>query len=307
MVATAESVAAADRARLAAQIDGRMTGRGDLVTVNTCHRLELYGLGVPPDLGANLRILKNVEAVRHLMRLATGLESAIVGEDEILHQVRDALVGARSRGALDTRLDRLFDTAIAAGRRARSGRAVAGMGLAGAAIEWLGGRAALAAGQVVVVAGAGRMGSALARSARAAGAAVVIASRSPDRAVRLAQVYGGRGVGLAEGAELVPACAGVAVALAGVWDDLLAAAVPLPPIVDISAPQAVPASVRNRLGSSYLGIDALFVNDRPPPCGYVKHAEQVVETKTAEYTAWLEARSPMSHRLIRAERPLGAA
>jgi len=97
-------------------------------------------------------------------------------------------------------------------------------------------------------------------------------------------------VDLGEGAELAARSAAVAVALAGVWEELARPA-ELPPIADISAPSAVPATVRAGLNGSFLGIDELFSDRPPPPRGYSEAAGRVVVAKTAEYLAWLEARS----------------
>ncbi len=260
------------------------------VLLNTCHRVELYGFGEPPRLAAGLPLRSGQAAVVHLLRVAAGLESALVGEDEVLHQVRDAFRDAEAGGRrLDARLHRLFEVAVATGRRTRAGRTATGAGLAGRAVDWLQGRALLR-GRPVLVAGAGRMGSALAHAARKQGALVTIASRDPERARRLASVYGGTGVSLAEGAELVPRSAGVAVALSGPWQELGAPSDPLPPIADISAPSALPAALRARLNGGFLGVDELFAGGAPPP-GYVAAAEVIVHGKAGEYLGWLEERS----------------
>src|SRR3989442_10319876 len=102
------------------------------------------------------------------------------------------------------------------------------------------------------------MGDALAHALANSGAELVIASRDLDRAARLARVYAGRGVDLGAGAELTGHAAGAAVALGGPWIELARAqSDALPPIADISAPQAVPDAVRRHLNGSFLGIDDL--------------------------------------------------
>jgi len=222
------------------------------------------------------------------MRVAAGLESAIIGEDEVLHQVRENLAHALATRSLDGRLQRLFETAIAAGRRARAGRTALSGNLAQRAVAWLEHRSRLA-GRTVIVAGAGRMGSSLAHAAKRAGADVTIASRDAGRARRLAKVYDGRGIGLADAAELAPRSAGVVVALAGVWHELQPLKGELPPIADISAPTAVPASVRARLNGSFLGIDDLYVRTESVPRAYIDEADRVVDAKTTEYVRWLES------------------
>ncbi len=288
MAVHADTVGADERDLIARSVEDAIAG-DRAIMLSTCHRVELYGLGTMPDLDARLKAETGELAVLHLMRVASGLESAIIGEDEVLHQVRSALGNARAARSVDPRLQRLFETAIAAGRRARAGRTASSANLAQRAVAWLQQRSTLA-GRGVLIVGAGRMGSSLAHSARLAGADVTIASRNPARAQRLAQVYGGRGIDLVDGAELAPKSAGVAVALAGVWHEFQPAEGDLPPIADISAPSAVPAAVRTRLNGGFLGIDDLYVRTQPAPRGYIEEADRVVAAKTREFVSWLDAR-----------------
>lgn len=259
---------------------------GHAVVLSTCHRVELYGVGPQPELGA-LRPLAGDDAVRHLLRVAAGLESVIVGEDEVLHQVREAYRRAQAVQPLDRRLHRLFETAVACGRKARSRRTESGGNLAHAAIAWLRERTELGRG-LVVVGGAGRMGAALAHAASSTRARVVVASRDATRAGRLAALYGGAGVDLRAGAELVTEARAVAVAMGGPWNELESVALDdPPPIADISAPQAVPDAVRARLDGAFLGIDDLGRRPGPVPRAFVEEAEGIVRTKVAEYGAWV--------------------
>ncbi|MHB8589450.1 MAG: NAD(P)-binding domain-containing protein [Candidatus Dormibacteraceae bacterium] len=287
MAVQAGTSSADERARLARAVEMRIGEHGGWIVLSTCHRVELYGFGAMPDLETpSKRVATGAEAVRHLIRVAAGLESTIVGEDEILHQVRDALRQARSSGPLDGRLQRLFETAIAAGRRARAGRTSAGGSLAQKAVAWLEQRVKLD-GRSVLVVGAGRMGSSLAHAARQAGADLTIASRDAIKADRLAQVYGGRGIDLAGAAQLAPQSAAVAVALSGPWHEFQPEPGELPPIADISAPAAIPTAIKARLDGGFLGIDDLYERTGRVPGGYVDGAVRVVATKTDEYVRWL--------------------
>ena len=280
----ADTVSSEARDVLARAVGAKIADHADWVLLETCHRVELYGFGSMPDLETHLATATGEGAVRHLMSVAAGLDSAIIGEDEVLHQVREALSAARASRPLDRRLHRLFETAIAAGRRARAGRTASSGNLAQKAVTWLQQRSSLA-GRTILVAGAGRMGASLAHSARLAGAEVTIASRDTNRASRLAQVYGGIGIDLARGAELASEVAGIAIALGGIWHELKG---DLPPVADISAPSAVPADVRARLNGAYLGIDDLYVRPHMIPRAYIDEAGRVVATKTVEYVRWLE-------------------
>jgi len=287
MAVQADTATADERAELARAVETQIEGHPEWILLSTCHRVELYGFGARPDLNAPLHAEAGADAVRHLMRVAAGLESAIVGEDEVLHQVREALAHARASRAVDRRLQRWFETAIAAGRRARAGRTASSGNLAQRAVAWLAERSTLR-GRSVLVVGAGRMGSSLAHCVRLAGGDVTIASRDVTRAERLAQVYGGQGVDLADGAKLAVKSAAIAVALAGVWHELLPRADELPPIADISAPTAVPEAVRARANGDFLGIDDLYVRLPALPRGYIDEAGRVVASKTREYIGWLE-------------------
>jgi glutamyl-tRNA reductase len=254
------------------------------VLLSTCHRAELYGTGAVPGV-TSTRALHGADAVEHLMRVACGLESVIVGEDEVLHQVREAIANAPSP---DRRLHRLFESAIATGRKARSGRTASSGNLAHRAVQWLREKTPVS-GRMVVVAGAGRMGATLAHSLAEAGADVVISSRDAARATSLARVYAGRGVTLEAGARLAREASAVAVALGGPWSELAGESPSgLPPIADISAPQAVPDEVRRRLNGDFLGIDDLYRQSRPIPGAYIKDAERLVDQATAGFMAWLE-------------------
>src|SRR2546423_1343784 len=145
----------------------------------TCHRVELYGFG-PGPARPDMRLLEGEAAVRPLFRVGAGRESAVVGETEILGQVRESLGHSREHGA-DERVARLFETAIAVGRTARAMPLPARDGLAERAVGWLGRRTPLA-GRPVLVVGTGAMGSSLAAAAMSAGGLVTVAGRRPERA-----------------------------------------------------------------------------------------------------------------------------
>jgi glutamyl-tRNA reductase len=104
--------------------------------LSTCNRTELYAItddngdaladwlaSHPDDAGdlhAYLYRHENADAVRHLFRVATGLDSLVLGEPQILGQVKDAWATARAAGSLGNQLDRLFQHAFATAKRART-------------------------------------------------------------------------------------------------------------------------------------------------------------------------------------------
>lgn len=100
--------------------------------LSTCNRTELYAVADDGQVLANwlathadgleayLYRHRDADAVRHLFRVATGLDSMVLGEPQILGQVKDAWASAREHGALGSRLDRLFQQTFAVAKRART-------------------------------------------------------------------------------------------------------------------------------------------------------------------------------------------
>ena len=100
--------------------------------LSTCNRTELYAVAEDGEalarwlathaegLDTYLYRHQDADAVRHLFRVATGLDSMVLGEPQILGQVKDAWASAREHGALGSRLDRLFQQTFAVAKRART-------------------------------------------------------------------------------------------------------------------------------------------------------------------------------------------
>jgi glutamyl-tRNA reductase len=187
-------------------------GRSPLLLF-TCNRCELYWSGTHDyeswfrDLArardvpitCELSRLDGAEAVRHLFTVAAGLDSQILGETEILGQVRRAYDAARAAGTTTREMDAIFSAALVAGRRVRRetmlGRHPASVSSAAvelAAREWpdgLGGRS-------IVVLGAGEAAEGILRSLHLSGASnVALVNRSPERASTLAGAWGATGHG----------------------------------------------------------------------------------------------------------------
>lgn len=114
-----------------------LPGVEEAALLSTCNRTEIYALtenggarlvdwlaAYPQDSAGNLRdylyLHEDDRAVRHLFRVATGLDSQVLGEPQILGQVRQAWAAARGCGALGNRLDRLFQQAFVTAKRART-------------------------------------------------------------------------------------------------------------------------------------------------------------------------------------------
>ncbi|MGA2208404.1 MAG: glutamyl-tRNA reductase [Acidimicrobiales bacterium] len=160
------------------------------------------------ELGGGLTCRYDDAAIAYLFEVAAGIDSPVLGEGEILRQVRDAAESARQENAAGTVLGPLFRHAVEAGKRARTETAIqrGTTSLANAAVELAADRAHGFAGKQLLLIGAGEMGAGMGRAL--AGRAdltgeVVVANRGADRAAEVADMLAGRVVGLAEiGAEL---------------------------------------------------------------------------------------------------------
>jgi glutamyl-tRNA reductase len=186
------------------------------VIVATCHRSEIYGVAEGQGTDQELTRLisewrgvdfeeasqssfyrEGAEAVRHLFRVAAGLDSMALGESEVLGQVRTALRLARETGSTRAVLHRLFESAVAAGKRARAETDIARHPLSVASIGFELATKVFGemAEQTVLVLGAGETGALFAQLAAEAGVRDIrVANRSPERGGALAAKIGGTAV-----------------------------------------------------------------------------------------------------------------
>jgi glutamyl-tRNA reductase len=192
-------------------------GVQEAVAISTCNRTELYlaaqdpvgaesrALGVlareagtpPTELVGHLYSLRGADAALHLFRVTAGLDSMIVGEAEVQGQVKRAYELALVESATGPILNRLFRGALAAGKRARSETGITerGVSVPSVAVELA--RRALGdlSSRLVLVVGAGETAELTARALAARGVEpAFIANRRYDRAIGLAQRFGGRAI-----------------------------------------------------------------------------------------------------------------
>ena len=187
----------------------------EAAALSTCNRTELYlvcadpveaesaALGAlarqgdlrPTELFGHLYSLRGLEAVRHLLSVAAGLDSMVIGEAEIQGQVKRAYELALVEGATGPLTNRLFRDALAAGKRARTETAVghSRVSIASVAVELARATLGELMNRRVLVVGAGANGELTAEALGAAGVETVfVANRRYERAVALADRVGGR-------------------------------------------------------------------------------------------------------------------
>jgi glutamyl-tRNA reductase len=183
------------------------TGIQDYVLLQTCNRAELYYLNgyTPPAHGFIFETGRR--ALEHLFRVASGLESLVVGENEILGQVRRAYIQAVREGHCSSKLGRWFELALMVGKkvRAETGISRGKVSVVSIALERVKKLAKSFDGKTVVVIGAGTIGAKVARAlARYDSAKIVVANRRYERAVDLAREIGGSAHRLSELESILP-------------------------------------------------------------------------------------------------------
>lgn len=262
----------------------------EAVVLSTCNRTEVYvvaelfhgAYGDVRDLLCELGDLAideltphlysqhDTAAVTHLFEVAAGLDSAVLGESEILGQVRTAWDIAQQEGAARSTLNQLFRTALAAGKRARTETGIARgtASISHAAVEMITDLSGDLDGRRVLVIGAGAMGEGVAVALRRSGGAeILVANRTADRGASLAERVGGVVVAFDRLAEAI-AAADVIVVGTGAEEAVLTQSVvaearaargtarPLH-IVDIGVPRNVDPAVAELAGVSLVDLDDL--------------------------------------------------
>jgi glutamyl-tRNA reductase len=291
--------------------------------LSTCNRTEVYvvsprGIGDPrsvvallseakgeaPVEGAPFFALSGKDATRHLFRVAAGIESMVVGESEILGQVRAAFAAATVAGTHTLALSRMFHTAIRVGRRARSqthiGRyavsvSSTAVSLARSTLGDLGGR-------TVLVVSAGEAGKLTARHLRESGVAeMLVTNRRAERACELAAELGGTAVPFEQLPDHLRR-ADIAITSTASPDwvidralvERVMAARPNRPLllVDIAVPRDIDPGVRDVPGIHLYDIDGLQgiaqanINLRRQE---VAQVEEIVEDAVVRYSDWLRS------------------
>ena len=255
--------------------------------LSTCNRTEVYAVaerfhgayGDIRDFFCELGDLDAVElqphlysqhdqgAVAHLFEVAAGLDSALIGETEILGQVRTAWEVAQREGGSRATLNLLFRHAVETGKRARTETSISRgtASLSHAAVEMAADRLGSLDGKRVLVVGAGEMGEGIARALSSVGrCTVTVTSRTDGRAALVAERIGARVLpydrmadALAD-TDVLLTCTGAPLPL--IDAELLGAARPAGTallIVDISVPRDVATDVTGLAGVTLLNLEDL--------------------------------------------------
>ncbi len=296
----------------------------EIIVLSTCNRTELYAStmdvtgadrmlreaigchkGVPHFHNGDYTYLRTGRgAARHLFRVAAGLDSLMLGEQQILGQVKDALSIAERNGGPGVYLTRLFQSAAHAGGRARhettigSGAmsvAYAGVALAGKVFGDL-------SRHRVLVIGAGETGALAATYlAKEHPVELVVTNRTPERAVELAKKLNGRSRPIEELDQALQDADVVVTATASSTPLITAAMIepimktrsrrPLV-LVDVASPRDVDSAV-SRLDNVFLydldALEQIVEQNRSARSKEIPKAERIIEEELNFFFDWYEA------------------
>jgi len=296
----------------------------EVVVLQTCNRVEIYALttnkratvesiksmlearaGTPiPD--EKFVVYYGVDAVRHLFRVAAGLESMVLGEPDILRQVREAAERAAKEGYLGKSLRMTFDAAVRVGKKVRTQTALGkgNIGIPSASVKLLEELLGSLQGVKVLVVGAGMAGKIIASNLAKKGARVIIANRTLQRAEELAKAVGGEAYSLDKVPELLKEVDAVISAIGGgskvITYDMVKDLNKKLIIVDISEPPSVDPKVSVNPLVIYKDILAVAeVANRGISMrkSEIKKAEEIVEEELKKFVN--QAQKAIADKVLR--------
>ena len=287
--------------------------------LSTCNRVEVYALvsgfhagvatlrqfladvhhAAPSEFTDRLYALYDEDAVAHLFGVAGGIDSMVIGEPQILAQVRDAFKAASREGATGPILGALFRHAIRVGRRTRAETGIArtGMTVATAGATLARRELGSLAGKTILLVGAGKMTTLSARAIAREGATILVANRTPGRADDLARRVGGTAVALRDlaaalsRADLVLASTGapepvvtadaVTRAMVGRDDRPLV-------LLDLAVPRDVDPACADIPGVVLRDLDSLRETLAPTPeqLAEVARVREIIAAEAPRFAAW---------------------
>ena len=299
----------------------QVPGVGEGMILSTCNRVEVLAHTVngSTDLRQFFRTHFNVEAslyeqhlyeyrqneaIRHMFLVAASLDSMIVGESQILGQVKEAYATARAAGTVQSHLDLLLTRAFAVAKRVRTETEVgsSSVSVASAAVELASKIFGSLHGKQVCLVGAGKMSELAARHLLARGAGpIFVANRTYDRARELASKFGGRAIQFdqlydhCEQADIVITSTGAPVAIfrREHGERFLARRKNRPMFfIDIAVPRDVSAEMNKLDGIFVYDIDDLqeavstHVQDRKREA---ERAQHIIEAEVERFEAKLKS------------------
>jgi glutamyl-tRNA reductase len=303
--------------------------------LSTCNRTELYLSAEEPRAAAEwlaqyhrmqaeelrpyLYTLPQDQAVRHAFRVAAGLDSMVLGEPQILGQLKDAVRVAQSAGTLGTVLHKLFQKSFAVAKEVRTTTQVgaSSVSMAAAAVKLAARIFPSLKDQKVLFIGAGEMIELCATHFAAQGPRLTVANRTLERAHALAHRFGGQAIELRTLAEhlqehdIVVSCTASSLPILGkgLVERALRARRHRPMfMVDLAVPRDIEAEVAE-LDDVFLytldDLQGIVQGNLDTRRAALEQAEAIIETQVGQFMHWMAARASVP--LIRSLRDQGEA
>ncbi|MGC4190448.1 MAG: glutamyl-tRNA reductase [Thermomicrobiales bacterium] len=294
---------------------------GEGLILSTCNRTEIYVVSDDEDraregifdfletyhsvpvsvLERASYVFSGNDAVDHLFRVASGLDSLVLGEPQILSQIRDALDVARDAASVGPLLQRLATDALRVGKRARTETDIARnrVSIAHAAVELAQHELGDLAGRSAVVLGAGKMATLAAKLLAGAGVgSLTIVNRTLPKAFELAEATGGQGMpltGLQHAIARADLVVGAALSDHPLIDAEMVAGRETPLLaIDLSVPRVIDAACEAVPMVSVRDVDALETvveRTRQQYAGEVRKVEVLVSDAVDAFGEWTRSRA----------------
>ncbi|MBI3254651.1 MAG: glutamyl-tRNA reductase, partial [Nitrosarchaeum sp.] len=188
------------------------SGLDECVIIQTCNRIELFGKAKNYDINKikktwasltgleeesfkeNVEFVENGEALHHLLKLTSGLDSMVVGEEQILGQIKNSITSARNAKASGQHLNNLFDKAIRIGTRIRNSTGInrGGISVGSMAVKLAEENIDELKLKKILLIGTGEVSTLVAKSLGRRGYDFVVTSRTMDRSQAFCETMGGR-------------------------------------------------------------------------------------------------------------------
>jgi glutamyl-tRNA reductase len=299
-------LATCNRVEVFAEVDRFHGGVTDVSRV-----LARHAGATVEELSPYVTVYYEDQAIGHLCTVAAGLDSMVVGETQVLGQLRSAYALAQEEGTVGRELHPIAQRALRVGKRvhAETGIDKAGASLVSVALDRVTGLLGELAGRPVLVVGAGSMGALAATTLARRGAGVTVSSRTPASAARLAESIGGRSADLAQlpaelaAADVLVTCTGATGTVIGT--EMVTAAMtgragrPLA-IVDLALPRDVEPAVAGLPGVHVVDL-AMLQGERAADPGRAVAGSVAADDVAAAY-----ALVELETSLLRAERQAAA-
>ncbi|HET9009687.1 MAG TPA: glutamyl-tRNA reductase [Nitrosarchaeum sp.] len=190
------------------------SGLDECVIIQTCNRIELFGKAKNYDINKikktwasltgleedafeeNLEFVENGDAIHHLLKLTSGLDSMVVGEEQILGQIKNSITSARNAKASGQHLNNLFDKAIRIGTRIRNSTGInrGGISVGSMAVKLAEENIDELKLKKILLIGTGEVSTLVAKSLARRGYDFAVTSRTIDRSQSFCETMGGRPV-----------------------------------------------------------------------------------------------------------------